>query len=102
MSKKKYSPKVTSRNKKNIIDMSERKQLTVGNVDTYNVQELIEFIEDINRQMEKIEKEYYASNELIDRIVKRNFIDIIHDKCSSFFKNKDTVVGNYLKKLEKL
>lgn len=95
MGKKRRSKKVYSCNRKNIIDMSERKQLTIGNVDTYDVQELLQIIEELNAQMEQVEKKYYSSNDLVERIIKRNFVDIVREKCSSVFKKDHTFFGKY-------
>ena len=102
MKKKNYRKKNNYENRKKIIDMSERQRLTVGNIDIYDDQELQDIIEEINKQILLVEKQYYSSNDLIERIIKRNFVDIIREKWSSILKKKDYLLEKFEKNFAKL
>ena len=64
----------------NVVDISQRRKMKVDELEGYDEKEILELLEEINKQMEEIEKLYYSSNALIDRINKRTVFDILHDK----------------------
>lgn len=77
--------------KKNIIDVSYRKNLHIDSEKTYSDEELQILISELQKQMEQMklmEQKYYSMNASIERISRRNFIDIIKEKFESVVSAK--------------
>lgn len=84
MSKK--NKKYKNINVKDYLDMSYRKKIDIDTDQEYSDEELIALIAEMNKQLEELNnkhKKLYSSNAYIDRIYKRTFRDILHEKIIS-------------------
>lgn len=77
----------TKRNEnKDLLDVSYRRNLNVDIPQGYSDEELSILIKELEQELEQMKvlhQKYYSSNSYIDRIRKRNFLDILQEKIAS-------------------
>lgn len=77
----------TKQNKnKDLLDVSYRRNLNVDIPQGYSDEELSILIKELEQELEQMKvlhQKYYSSNSYIDRIRKRNFLDILQEKIAS-------------------
>lgn len=100
-SKKKNKRSNQENDKKYIIDVSHRKNISMksDNDSFYSDEELIELIEELEnqiRRLELIEQKYYSNNACIDKIIQRSSWDLIRGKLDDFIAKRNSSI--HLKK----